>query len=101
MTTYAVTVNGEERLQFYADLSNAASQVTYLDSFGDWCPTPFQTADGRHSEEELAELLNGWLYAEGGAAWDAGEDIEVSQVDEEEEEEIEEEEGWGQYGDFA
>lgn len=67
MTTYRVTVAGNERMTFSGDFAQAASPLKI-----DGNSTPFQVADAAHRPERAATLLNDWCRSEGGEAW--GED---------------------------
>lgn len=81
--TYSVTVGGEERLRFRADLVEASAPIRIVGANGTSRPTPFQTANARHQECEAAELLNRWCRSEGGECWEEDEDYEIDVVDEE------------------
>lgn len=72
--TYIVTVDGEERLRFSADLSQAAEPLMIIGEDGEKLPTPYCTGDARHNQDMAAELLNNWLWSEGGEAWGESED---------------------------
>lgn len=57
------TEDGYERYevcQFRADLSQAACPVE-IACCGGWDGTPFQVADGRHDEKQIAGLLMAWM----------------------------------------
>lgn len=66
MDIYEVTQETEdgyeqyEVCKFRADLSQAACPVEIAFD-GVWDATPFQVADGRHDEKQIAGLLMSWL----------------------------------------
>lgn len=65
MKRYTVTVGTSVRLCFVADLADASAPISILDN-GENTPTPFQTADARHSAYKAAYMLNDWARNEGG-----------------------------------
>lgn len=75
---YTCTVDGELRLTFSADLADGSSPIRWDGDEGEDRPTVFQAADAR-SPRDAAELLNEWLNSEGGAAWEDGEPVRVTE----------------------
>lgn len=81
MTVYEVTQQTEDGYDNYdiclfrADLSQAACPVEMHDGRR-WSATPFQVADGRHSEREIALLLMAWIGMD-GEAYDSEREFEV------------------------
>lgn len=60
---YSITVGGDERIRFSADLAEASAAVELLDLGGDLDTgslTLFQTADGGHSALGVAYCLVRW-----------------------------------------
>ena len=78
-TKYRVTVDGETRLEFEADLTQASAKITI-----DGVPTPFRTANASHQAISAARCINEWHYSEGGASFGIHENWIVTASGEEE-----------------
>jgi len=79
-TTYSITVKGEVRAQFVADLTRASEPIYILHDHGvshNRESTPFQTSDARHREREAARLIIGYCASEGGPCVEDGEEWDV------------------------
>ncbi len=77
-TSYEVTIDGDARLTFQANLADAAAPITVIADDGyELLSTPFQTADARHDANRAARLLNDWCRSEGGEAWGEDEDDSI------------------------
>lgn len=60
------TYKGLDGVVIECDLSQASSLVRYSTDGGrTFRPTPYQVADGRHDADRIAELVDGWLDAQG------------------------------------
>lgn len=78
--TYEIRVRGEKtpRLLISADLVRAEQPIRYcvpeMEEEGGWTSTPYQTADARHRESEMATLCRGQGSE---ASWDEDDEIEI------------------------
>ncbi len=60
------TYPGLDGVVIECDLDQAASPVRYSTDDGrTFRATPYQVADGRHDADRIAELVDGWLDAQG------------------------------------
>ena len=60
------TYKGLDGVVIECDLSQASSLVRYSTDGGrTFRATPYQVADGRHDAARIAELVDGWLDAQG------------------------------------
>ena len=60
------TYKGLDGVVIECDLSQASSLVRYSTDGGQtFRATPYQVADGRHDAARIAELVDGWLDAQG------------------------------------
>lgn len=60
------TYKGLDGVVIECDLNQASSLVRYSTDGGQtFRATPYQVADGRHDAARIAELVDGWLDAEG------------------------------------
>ena len=60
------TYKGLDGVVIECDLDQAASPVRYSTDGGrTFRATPYQVADGRHDADRIAELVDGWLDAQG------------------------------------
>lgn len=60
------TYHGLDGVVIECDLSQASSLVRYSTDGGQtFRATPYQVADGRHDAARIAELVDGWLDAQG------------------------------------
>jgi hypothetical protein len=60
------TYPGLDGVVIECDLDQAASPVRYSTDGGlTFRATPYQVADGRHDADRIAELVDGWLDAQG------------------------------------
>lgn len=61
MATYKVTLKDGQKFVFSANLVEASAPISVnfhdSDDDNDWQPTPYQTADARHSPRRAAKLL--------------------------------------------
>lgn len=79
MSTYKLTC-WNDTYTITADLAQASAPVL-VDGRG----TPFQTADFRHSEAEMAEGIAEWLYYETTDSADAADAAVIEAIDEDDE----------------
>lgn len=79
ISQYIVLVDGEERLRFEGNFTQASSPIT-IEGGG----TPFQVADARHFPRRAVDLLYHWLKSEAGVPpWGEDEEYELTKVEEE------------------